>query len=112
LAMIRSKIATVKKFVLSGGNEGRFSADKLNLLAHLIDDRLYNDDLVDFVDEDEGLRYFKRVLNQYFGAEEEIIQKVRKKILSQSNPPFEGSRDWDILYKKYLEEEMRRAGRI
>ncbi len=108
LGMIRRQLADEKKFVLSGGNEGRFSQDKLNVMAHLIDDKLYNDDLVDFVDEDEGIKFFKRILNLYFGKENEIDEKVRKKIQSMGNAPFEGSREWDVLFRKFREEELRR----
>lgn len=108
LGMIRRQLADEKKFVLSGGNEGRFSQDKLNVMAHLIDDKLYDDDLVDFEDEDEGIKFFKRILNLYFGKENEIDDKVRRKIQTMGNAPFEGSREWDVLFRKFREEELRR----
>lgn len=108
LLMIKKQLAKEKNFILSGGNEGRFSQDKLNHLSHLCADKVYDDDLIDFKDEDEGVRYFKRVFNQYFALENQLDEKVRKKILSQANPPFEGSRDWDVLFKKYREEELKR----
>jgi len=108
MGLIKSQLSKESNFILSGGNEGRFSQDKINFLAHLADDKLYDDDLVDFKDEDEGLRYFKRLLNQYFQQENAIDEKVRKKIQSLSNAPFEGSREWEVLFRKYREEEMRR----
>lgn len=108
LMMIRKQIAKSKDYILSGGNEGRFSEDKISHMAHLVADQLFDDDLLDFKDEDEGPQFVKRVFTKYFKKEGDAEGKVRKKILSMSNPPFEGSRDWDILYRKYLEEELRR----
>jgi len=110
MSRIRQQLATERDFVLSGGSEGRFSPDKLIHIAHLMDDKLYDDDLVDFSDEDEGIRFFKKLVQNYFGREAEAEEKARKKILSLANAPFEGSREWDVLFRKYLEEELRRMG--
>ena len=109
MAMIRRQLAQEKDFVLSGSPDGaRFSEDKISHIAHLVGDKLFDDDLLDFKDEDEGPQYLKRVFTKYFNQETQINEKVRKKIMSQANAPFEGSRDWDVLFRKYYEEEMRR----
>lgn len=110
LQMIRQQIATEENFILSGGPEGRFSADKISHLAHLVGDKLYDDDLMDFPDEDDGPKVFKKIFSEYFHQEEEASQRAVKKIQSLSSPPFEGSKEWDTLYRKYFEEEMRRLG--
>lgn len=77
----------------------------------MVADRLYDDDLLDFPDEDDGPKFVKKVFLQYFGQEDQAVEKVRKKIQSMGNAPLEGSRDWDVLYRKFLEEELRRLGR-
>jgi uncharacterized protein len=111
LMMLRRQLAKEKEdFVLSGGSESRFSEDKIIHMSHLVADRLYDDDLLDFVDEDEGPKYVKRVFKEYFHKEDEARDRVRKKIQSMSNAPFEGSRDFDVLQKKFMEEELRRLG--
>jgi len=110
LARIRRQIADQKSFLLSGGDDMRFSHDKLYHIGHLVADKLYDDDLLDFPDEDDGPKFMKKFLITYFGREDAAGKKVREKIRSLSNAPFEGSRDWDILYRKYFEEEMRRMG--
>ncbi len=112
LLMIKKQIAKEKEFVLSGAPDGRFSQDKISHMAHLVADKLYDDDLCDFKDEDEGARFFKKVFLDYFHRENEVREKVIKKIQSLSNAPFEGSRDWDVLFRKYFEEEMRRLDHI
>ncbi len=108
MAMIKKQLAQENDFVLSGGQEGRFSQDKLIHMAHIVDEKLFDDDLCDFKDEDEGAKFFKKVFMQYFGEENAVDERVRKKIASLANAPFEGSREWDVLFKKYREEELRR----
>ncbi|MBI4041641.1 MAG: DUF507 family protein [Deltaproteobacteria bacterium] len=85
-----------------------FNEDRISHLAHLMQDRLWQDDLVEFIDEGQALREMKRVLTKYFSAVDEIDSMVRNKIYSQKKNIPEGSRDWDILYKKYFEEELRK----
>ncbi|MBI2082396.1 MAG: DUF507 family protein [Deltaproteobacteria bacterium] len=87
------------------------SDDRLNHLAHLIHNRLYNDDLVDYPDEDKALREIKRVLTDYFQTEEEADRVAREKIASLKRNIVVGSREWEILYKKYFEEELSKHGR-
>ncbi len=110
MSRIRNQLAQENNFVLSGGSEGRFSQDKIYHMAHLADDKLYNDDLVDFADEDEGIKFFKRTFVDYFQLETQVEEKVRKKIQSLGNAPFEGSREWEVLFRKYREEELQRIG--
>src|SRR2546422_10419276 len=42
--------------------------------------------------------------------EEKADAEVRKKITSQKKEILEGSEEWDVLYRKYYTEEMRRMG--
>ena len=111
LTMMRKQLAQkAGDFVMSGAPQSRFTDDKVIHLSHIVADRLYDDDLLDFVDEDEGPKYVKRVFKDYFQKEDEAADRVRKKIQSLGNAPFEGSREWDVLYRKYLDEEIRRLG--
>lgn len=110
LFMIKNQIAKQKDFILSGGSSGRMSPDKISHLAHLIANRLYDDDLMDFPHEDDGAKFFKALLQKYFSLEDQIDEKVRAKLLSLASPPVEHSREWDTLYRKYAEEEKKRLG--
>ncbi|MBI2347945.1 MAG: DUF507 family protein [Deltaproteobacteria bacterium] len=40
--------------------------------------------------------------------EDRVDEVVRQKIQSLSRPVPPGSREWDILYRKYLEEELKK----
>lgn len=83
-----------------------FSEDRISHLAHLLQDRIWADDLVDFSDDSTVLREIKRTLHKFFSDSEEIDTWVRKKIYAQGAKIIEGSQEWEILYKKYFEEEL------
>ena len=86
----------------------RLSESRVSHLAHLIVDGLGKGKLADFPYEGRALSETKRVLNEFFHREDHIDEIVRQKInsLSRHIPP--GSREWDVLYRKYFEEETRR----
>lgn len=82
------------------------SEDRISHLAHKIFDRLWRDDLADFEDEKEGLAVIKSALHKYFSVSDEIDQIVRKKLSSYSQAKVPGSREWDVLYRKFYQEEL------
>ena len=83
-----------------------FSEDRLSHLSHLLQDRVWKDDMVDYSDDSAALREIKRTLHRYFSSADEIDTHVRHKIYQQGKKVIEGSREWEILYKKYFEEEL------
>jgi uncharacterized protein len=89
----------------------RLSEDRISHLAHLIVDGVWKDDLADFPNEGRVLTETKRVLREFFGHEDRFDGLVRKKIQSLSRHVPPGSREWDVLYRKYLEEEIRKHKR-
>ena len=86
----------------------RFSDSRISHLAHLIVGALKRDDLAELSNEGRVLSETKRVLHEFFEREEQFDELVRQKIQSLSRYIPPGSREWDVLYRKYLEEEMRR----
>jgi len=86
------------------------SEEKMVHIVHLMLDAIYKNDLVDFPNEDETVRETKRVCLAYVGELNKLGEVVRKRILNQRNPPLENSRQWDILYQKYYEEETKKHG--
>jgi hypothetical protein len=86
----------------------RVSESRISHLAHLIIEALRKEGLADFLNEARVLAETKQVLNEFFQRGDSIDEVVRQKIrsLSRNVPP--GSREWDVLYRKYLEEEMRK----
>ena len=81
------------------------SEDRVSHIAHLIIDKLWKNDLVDFPTEPRALQRIKLSVEEFFTFTEEIDQTVRRKLASYSQAKVPGSREWEILYKKFYEEE-------
>lgn len=89
----------------------RLSEDRISHLAHLILDGLGKGNLAGFPREGHALGETKRILREFFSREERLDEIVRRKIGSLSRPVPPGSREWEILYRKYLEEELKKQRR-
>lgn len=87
------------------------SEDRQSHLAHVITDAIWNDDLVDYSDDEMALRVAKKAIAEFVKEDEEIDQRARDKVTSLKRGVVEGSPEWDILYKKYYEEERNRRGK-
>jgi hypothetical protein len=89
----------------------RLSRDKVNKLAHVITDALADMDQVDFIEDRNTIRLeVRKILEELLMQEARIDQAARQKIESQKRTILEGSQEWDILYRKYYNEEVRKLG--
>jgi hypothetical protein len=59
-------------------------------------------------DQTHALREIKKVIAEHMKAEAELDQQVRRRLASYSRPIPEGSQEWDVLYQKTFEEELRK----
>jgi len=89
------------------------SEDKISHLSHVILQAVKKTPSVTMTGE-EGrvLREIKRVLATELAQEAEIDRKVKTKLASYSRGIVEGSPEWDVLYRKTFEEEMRRHAKV
>ena len=89
----------------------RISRDKLNKLAHTVADSLAEIDEVGFLEDRNTIRQESRkALEMLLTQEATIDAAARAKIASQRKIILEGSQEWDILYRKYYNEEVRKLG--
>ncbi|HET9837767.1 MAG TPA: DUF507 family protein [Candidatus Angelobacter sp.] len=89
----------------------RLSRDKVNKLAHSVMDALTALDSVEFIEDPNTIRMeARRVLEELLNAEEKIDLAARQKIESQRRTITEGTQEWDILYRKYYNEEVKKLG--
>jgi hypothetical protein len=89
----------------------RLSRDKVNKVAHVISDALADMNEVDFIEDRNTIRLeVRRILEELLNQEERIDQSARQKIENQKRTILEGSQEWDILYRKYYNEEVRKLG--
>jgi len=81
----------------------KLTAQRLSHLAHRVLDRLDGDGLIRFDNRADALRALKDALEELVAAEEAVDARVREKLSKQKKIP--GSREWQILYEKYQQEE-------
>jgi hypothetical protein len=89
----------------------RVSRDKLNKMAHMVADALAETPECDFLEDRNTIRQEARnALEKLLTDEMKVDQAARNKIASQRKIILEGSQEWDILYRKYYNEEVKRLG--
>lgn len=89
----------------------RLSRDKMNKLAHVVADALADLEAVDFLEDRNTVRMeTRRILEELLKEEEKIDQSARHKIENQKRTILEGTQEWDILYRKYYNEEVKKLG--
>jgi len=86
------------------------SDEKVIHILHLVLDGLEKDGLVKFSSKEEAIHEAKTVTLKYITNINSAGDAARKRITSQKNPPPEFSPQWDTLYRKYYEEELRKRG--
>ena len=89
----------------------RISRDKLNKLAHVVADTLAEIDDVEFLEDRNTIRQeARKALEKLLTEETRIDAAARLKIASQRKIIPEGSQEWDILYRKYYNDEVKKLG--
>ncbi len=89
----------------------RISRDKVNKLAHTVADTLAELAECEFLEDRNTVRQeARKVLEKLFSEELKIDAAARMKIQSQRKIILEGSQEWDILYRKYYNDEVKRLG--
>jgi len=89
----------------------RISRDKLNKLAHTVADALAEIDAVDFKEDRNTIRQeARKALETLLVEEARIDTAARLKIANQRKIIQEGSQEWEILYHKYYNDEVRKLG--
>ena len=89
----------------------RLTREKTIRLSHIITDVLVSSEEVEFVEDRDTIRQKTlQIIQELLKEEEAVDAEIRKKITSQKKEVLEGSEEWDVLYRKYYAEEMRRMG--
>jgi uncharacterized protein len=89
----------------------RLSREKTVRLSHIITDVLVAGEDVEFIEDRATIRQnVVEILLALLKDEEQMDAQVRQKIASQKKEIAEGTEEWEVLYRKYYAEEMRRMG--
>ena len=82
-------------------------------LSHLFVNALDDDDSVDFMIDPNDVRLkMLQILEAELVKEDELEEAIRRRIAAQRRDLPEGSAEWDLLFRKYYEEEMKKVKRV
>ena len=91
----------------------RLSREKINFLSRQILNLLNSNDQVEFLDDPNEIRLIiVRAIEEEMRLYETLDKKAVEKIQSQKKSIEEGSREWEILYRKYYNEELTKLGKL
>ncbi|PID57201.1 hypothetical protein CSB45_08205 [candidate division KSB3 bacterium] len=91
----------------------RLSHDKIMHLSHLLADALYHTDLLTCLVEKNSLRKeIADTMLEDLHVEDEVDQEVRQILHSYKRSIQEGSREWDVMYHKTFEDQMKKRGKL
>ncbi len=91
----------------------RLSREKINFLSRLILNFLFDNDQVEFLDDPNEIRLvIVKSIEEEISLYNDIDKKAIEKIQSQKKSIEEGSREWEILYRKYYNEEIAKLGKL
>lgn len=91
----------------------RLSREKINFLARQILDNLFENDQVEFLDEPNEIRLIiVKSIEEELKLYDLIDKKAIQKIQTQKKSIEDGSREWEILYRKYYNEEISKLGKL
>lgn len=89
----------------------RLSHEKIIQLSHRIVSAIDELDEVEIYEEPNNIRQaIVRILTDLLREEEKIEQTVRQRIATHKRSIPEGGGEWEILYRKYYLEELRKLG--
>lgn len=81
-------------------------------LSHVILNSLNQDEDVEFFADPQEIRQdIFKIISDEMRSDELIDAAVRRKLETQKRV-MEGSEEWDILYRKYYEEEQNRHRKL
>ena len=91
----------------------KLSREKILRLSHVVLDYMNDDDGVEYYADPQEIRQqIVKMISDEIRTDEAIDALVRRKIESQKRPILEGSDEWEVMYRKYYEEEVSRHRKV
>jgi hypothetical protein len=91
----------------------RISREKINFLSRQILHQLTDNEQVEFLDDPNEIRLtIVKAIEEEMRLYETLDKKAVEKIQSQKKSIEEGSREWEILYRKYYNEELTKLSKV
>jgi len=90
----------------------KLSKNRVNFLTKLVVDFIQKSEDIDYLEDIGNIRFkiYHLILDE-LKLFEDIDTRAHDKIISQKKNIPEGSREWEILFRKYSSEELIKLGR-
>jgi hypothetical protein len=113
--LVKKEVMKKHKIVISNrpaADGSKYSRDKVNELSHKMVKALGElGQQMEMVEEKNEVRLeIMRQMQGLLREESQMDRGVREKIRSQKREIAEGSEEWDILFRKYYSDELRKLG--
>lgn len=91
----------------------KLSRNKVNCLASLITEHIEKSEDLDYSDDIGNIRFkiFHLIMDE-LRLYEQIENNVKERMKTQKRTIPEGSREWEILFRKYTTEELSNLGKF
>ncbi len=86
------------------------SEEKIGHILHLMLDGIEKAGMVTYPDKDMAVREGRKICFQYVSQLMAVADAALERITSQKNAPPQYSPQFEVLYQKYYEEEMKKRG--
>jgi hypothetical protein len=91
----------------------RLSHERCVSLSHQVINALEDDDQVEFLRDLNDIRLkVLQILEAEMARQDEIEETIRRRILTQRRDLPEGSAEYDLLFRRYYEDEMKKVKRV
>ena len=105
-ALIKKKIAQEEDFILN-------KTDRLNDLAHKIVEELWDNELIDYEINDGKMKNIVfDSMNNFIKSKHEIEDVVYDKLRNYKKELIPGSEEWEIVFTKLYEQELKKRGML
>ena len=91
----------------------RLSHERCVHLSHQVINLFEDDDRVEFLSEINDIRQkILQILEAEMARQEELEESIRRRITTQRRDIPEGSAEYEVLFRKYYEDEMKKVRRV
>jgi hypothetical protein len=91
----------------------KLSHERCVHLSHLLINAMEDDDGIEFLGDLNDIRLrILNILESELIKEDEMEEAIRRKIATQRRDLPEGSAEWDLLFRKYYDEEVKKVKRV
>ena len=104
--MMKRKLAEEDGFILN-------KTDRLNNLAHMIVDELWDNELIDYEINDGKMKNIVfNSMNSFIKDKKAIEDIVYEKLRNYKKELVPGSEEWEIVFTKLYEQELNKRGML